>query len=319
MVGDVDELETIAIGGSAFSSAVTNADAEADGGTGVATANATAFASASVYFTDNEFLFGDDKLVGGGERDVAIGDVDLFFNHTGGLDRDIDNQQSDLENGHGRVRANTTGDLDVDSVAYFENNLWHFGDDLLMTKGGDDLLIGDVNEFVFEYNRFQEWLDNPFVLGDDTLEGGDGADFIVGDIYQAGELLIDQPIAGVITFGNDVLTGGGGNDVLIGDAFMFEEPSFDETVVFGADTFVFGLDFGLDSIGDFQVDLDVMDLTGFAGHALDFDAVMAFASDSADGAFLDIGAAAGLDADMQTITLAELEVADLSAEHFFFG
>ncbi len=72
------------------------------------------------------------------------------------------------------------------------------------------------------------------------------------------------PLATDVRGGRDVLVGGEGNDRLWGD---FGRVVGNAPAVFsgGADRFVFANGSGLDTIFDFQNDLDLIDLTGFAG------------------------------------------------------
>ena len=81
--------------------------------------------------------------------------------------------------------------------------------------------------------------------GANTLRGGDGDDQLRGEA------------------GEDVLNGGGGDDVLRGGA--------------GADLFAFGLGSGVDTIGDFAVGVDSIDISAY-GFA-DFGAALAATTD----------------------------------------
>ena len=114
--------------------------------------------------------------------------------------------------------------------------------------------------------------------GDDTLTGTDGDDLIVG--YA----------------GDDVLEGGAGDDTLQGGA--------------GEDTFVYGPDTGNDTIEDFAIGQDVIDLSQLSG-------VSGFGdlSITADGddAVIDLSAYGG-----GTIRLEGVNPADLSVRDFVF-
>lgn len=105
------------------------------------------------------------------------------------------------------------------------------GDDRLTGNAGDDRLLGGG--------------------GDDRLQGNAGSDVLFGG---AG----DDRLAG--GSGDDVLDGGAGRDVLIGGA------GFDVlTGGYGADRFVLGGGSGYDRITDFELDGDVLDLSGLFG------------------------------------------------------
>jgi Ca2+-binding RTX toxin-like protein len=77
--------------------------------------------------------------------------------------------------------------------------------------------------------------------GSDTLTGHDGDDVLIGD---NGANFTWQN-------GQDVLNGGAGDDTLIGNG--------------GADTFVFEGLHGHDTIADFEIGVDTLDVTGLAG------------------------------------------------------
>ncbi|MCP4306665.1 MAG: calcium-binding protein, partial [bacterium] len=59
--------------------------------------------------------------------------------------------------------------------------------------------------------------------------------------------------------GDDFLNGGAGDDKLFGDA-----KEIDPAVTTGADTFFFAEGSGNDTIGDFEVNKDTIDLGGYA-------------------------------------------------------
>jgi Ca2+-binding RTX toxin-like protein len=96
--------------------------------------------------------------------------------------------------------------------------------------------------------------------GNDVLRGSEGSDTLYGDALFA----IDRSRCG-----NDILLGGKGNDFMYGDA-----DSLAPTVTKGADLFVFAGRSGQDWIGDFQRELDHLDVraigyTGFGQLTID--------------------------------------------------
>ncbi|MEL6955883.1 MAG: calcium-binding protein, partial [Pseudomonadota bacterium] len=100
-------------------------------------------------------------------------------------------------------------------------------DDRLEGGDGDDFLIANAgNDTVFGDAGNDNLRGR---AGDDYLSGGDGNDFILADE------------------GNDTLTGDGGFDTLFGGA--------------GSDTFVFAGNWRRDTIGDWDEDFDVIDLS----------------------------------------------------------
>jgi Ca2+-binding RTX toxin-like protein len=93
----------------------------------------------------------------------------------------------------------------------------------------------------------------------DEITGGQGNDNLwghAGDDEIGGQSGNDWLVGGA---GNDFLTGGTGNDILTGDVDDGDsDPSND---VVGADTFFFGAKSGKDTITDFDVDNDVLQIT----------------------------------------------------------
>ncbi len=285
LVGDVYDLEHIIMGGDASSTANNAATIEDSGGTASAEAFITfqptqsSTADARALFESNEFVFGDDTLKGGLGPDLMIGDVAIFSVKAAGGEEDVEFNESKSASGSGDLNVQASSDLGSVSDAVITDNTWTFGDDYFLGGHGNDVIIGDVKEFIFDI--------------------GDGVD-------ASGNKLI---------FGNDWINGGKGDDILVGDAkdlsaFAGEDKTSGE-VVFGQDVFVFDEGFGLDGILDFQLGFDLLDFTAFAGHNLTFDNLKANASDTADGVFIDVGKAIGGPAGTHAVTLWDLQVADL--------
>lgn len=117
------------------------------------------------------------------------------------------------------------------------------GDDEIEGLGGDDILRGDLNE------RSPGGSEG----GNDTINGGEGDDQIGGkgghdELYgDAG----NDSIWG--DDGDDLLRGGLGDDVLTGDDFSGGE---------GVDTFVLAAGEGIDTITDFEIGIDAVELFG---------------------------------------------------------
>ena len=98
--------------------------------------------------------------------------------------------------------------------------------------------------------------------GDDRIEGGDGNDDLYGEEGNDalfGEAGHDRLFGGE---GSDTLDGGTGNDLLVGG-----EGDDRLTGGAGADTFVFTPDHGDDTIADFAVGEDLIDLSSLEGIA----------------------------------------------------
>ncbi len=160
------------------------------------------------------------------------------------------------------------------------------GRDLLRGDAGNDILDGgDSNDRLFGGDGNDDLYGGN---GRDRLFGNDGADNLSGDGNN------DALFGGD---GNDVLNGGRGNDNLIGGD--------------DADIFVFAENYDADNIRDFsQEDGDrlAFNIDGVETYS---DA-LAYASDERAGVRFDFG-------DGDTLLVRDLEVADLSANDFFFA
>ena len=134
------------------------------------------------------------------------------------------------------------------------------GDDnpLFGFEGEDIILGGKGNDFIMGV----DWdIANPDSDGADQLDGGSGNDTILGG------------------GGNDLIVGGPGNDQLYGESFSASTSLVDR------DTFAFGVNSGEDSIGDFEVDDDIIQVSpnyGFTSAAQLLNAV-SFVANFTDG------------------------------------
>ena len=148
--------------------------------------------------------------------------------------------------------------------------------------------------------------------GDDTILGGGGADILRGDSgndsIDGGEgndlLLGDQ--------GNDTITGGAGNDTIVGG-------SGDDSLTGGEgnDTFVFRDGSGDDTITDFDIGNDLIDLT-LVSNAIQFsDLTITDIADNS-GVTITFTAGSGNDTVESTITLLgdDLDASDFTANDF---
>lgn len=233
-----------------------------------------------------DLLFGDagaDELSGGGSADVLLGGAgdDVL---AGGDANDR------LHGGTGAdtMRGGDGGDIyDVDNV----------GDQIIE---GDTSGLDRINTFVdFTNPANVEFLVGIFAETGLALTGNDGRDRISGsNIITSGDDISGQAgndkLVGLV--GDDQLNGGLGNDRLFGnsgdDVISGDEGNDRLTGQFGTDSFIHRPGDGRDSITDFDANADVLDLRlhGFA----DIDDVRAALSDTARGAFLDLGGSEGL-------------------------
>ncbi|MEE3101688.1 MAG: hypothetical protein VX463_18175 [Pseudomonadota bacterium] len=163
------------------------------------------------------------------------------------------------------------------------------GDDRLGGRGGNDVLRGLGGDDALKGQGGRDKLFGG--AGDDRLVGGGGADRLVGgggDDVLLGGGGNDRLSGGA---GADVLDGGGGRDLLIGGG--------------GADEFILGR--GFDRVRDFQVGVDLLD-------------VSAKAAGFEDLTFRDRGDDMLIRADGAKLVLLEgVDAADLSEADFLFG
>ncbi|WP_170770400.1 calcium-binding protein [Ruegeria lacuscaerulensis] len=177
-------------------------------------------------------------------------------------------------------------------------------DDVAEMGGGNDVVVG--------------------LYGNDTISGGDGGDFLFGDtdwavvsgqssddVLNGGaddDLIVgDAPnLYGDTVGGNDIIIGGAGNDDLWGDGSLFDE------AVGGADSFVFNPNSGLDTVHDFEVGKDKLDISGHGIAETDF---LSLNIQEIDGnTIIDLD---GTALDLDEITL--LGVVGISADDFVFA
>ncbi len=190
---------------------------------------------------------GNDKGGGGGGFNIVNGGSggDVIVGSSGGQDVIMGGSGGDMiyagDSGSAVVRGGSGND-----TIHGANNPWFR--DVLLGDEGDDRIYG--------------WAGNDIIVGgdgDDMLYGGRGVDIVFGgdgdDEIEGGEdldLLVggggDDTIDG--ESGNDLIDGGGGDDTLTGGS--------------GADLFIFGDGHGNDTITDFDVVQDRIDLSSLS-------------------------------------------------------
>ncbi|WP_172332541.1 calcium-binding protein [Mangrovicoccus sp. HB161399] len=186
------------------------------------------------------------------------------------------------------------GDDDVNG-GEGSDSLWgDAGDDRISAASGDDLVFGGTGNDSLRGEA-----------GDDTMSGGDGADYMdggAGNDVLAGNDGIDKIVGGT---GSDVVEGGAGNDQLWGGNWAADGT---------ADTFVFSSGDGKDFVHDFEVGLDVIDLTAYL---TDLESVLAVCSDLGWATAIDTAALdGGVSGDR--IILKSVALADLGQDSFIF-
>ncbi|ROH83781.1 hypothetical protein ED236_12210, partial [Pseudomethylobacillus aquaticus] len=171
---------------------------------------------------------GNDRLVGGNGDDNLVGGAG-DDNLNGGSGADF------LDGGEGADIINAGA-----------------GDDVIVGGGGHDNLVGGDG-----HDQIAGGVGNDSLaggVGDDTLQGGDNNDRLSGDVGNdvlQGGSGVDSLYGGD---GDDVLQGGAGNDQLLSGA--------------GNDRYVWGVgDTGTDTLADFDVAHDSVDLTALAVRA----------------------------------------------------
>lgn len=214
---------------------------------------------------------------------------------------DTETIQSDPFQAMNRISADpgdrrTTGTKEADLIIGTDTNDdlrgWN-GDDSLHGKLGTDFLRGQRgNDELFggEGNDrlFGGWDDDLLDGGadDDIIRGGKGEDTIYGGDG-------DDRIRG--NDGDDLIDGGAGRDRLVGDE--------------GSDTFVFATGYGRDFIKDFEVGIDLLDVSGLGITTLD--EIEASARQAGSWLFLDFGT--------DEILLKRVDVDDLDTMDFVFA
>jgi Ca2+-binding RTX toxin-like protein len=199
----------------------------------------------------NDFAYGgagDDTISGGTGKDRLYGDDgnDVI---AGGSNNDVLNGGAGddiLRGGRGNDALN--GNLGADQL-FGEDGVdrlyGHEGADQLDGGAGDDYLSGGADNDDLDGGAGADFLDGGD--GADLLNGGDDNDIVKGrdgdDIVRGGA-------------GDDIVNGGHGNDILIGD-------SGDDTLVdtSGGATFVFAAGWGNDTVVNYEVNDQYIDLT----------------------------------------------------------
>lgn len=196
-------------------------------------------------------LAGNDLIQGDDGDDTLEGEAgnDSLF---GGVGADLILGSAGVDSLHGGVGDDMlNGGIDNDLLTGAEDNdflLGGDGDDELQGNEGADILQGGIgNDSLFG----QE--DTDFLLGNegnDQLQGDEGDDSLQGNE------------------GNDTIFGGAGNDVIdsgFGDDILVGDVGNDHTVSAYADRFFFDVNNGNDTINDFVVSQDIIEIAADLG------------------------------------------------------
>jgi len=237
---------------------------------------------------------GDDYLDGGEGDDTLIGDSgfkDKMFGGDGN-DRLFDND--------GVIGAHGGAGDDLIAVAFAADSTTR-SDGKISGGAGNDAIFVDMDSAKFFLNMRADDIDAAKTDGNDYVElrglyansvvaMGGGDDFFVGG---AGG---DNVNGGA---GSDWLAGGAGDDLLNGGE--------------GWDRFLFAQGTGRDTIGDFQIGADVIDLAGYLGskgETMNFES-LAIAQNGAN-TVITLGTS-------DSITLNNVSAQLISGDDFFFG
>ncbi|MEY9180017.1 ExeM/NucH family extracellular endonuclease [Bradyrhizobium sp. USDA 313] len=276
---------------------------------------------------------GDDLLIGGAGDDVLLGGLGDDVLRGGAGDNTIDGGCGqdilDLSDATGAVTINlvsgtaTGAGIGTDHFSGIEGFVLGAGADHLTGGNGADMFDGGAGNDVIAGGAGNDTLrggdgddgvdggsGNDMIeggVGKDTLKGGSGVDVVSGgdgDDNIDGGSENDTLNGGA---GNDTIKGGSGADILAGDAGndILSGGS-------GADVFMFAAGFGKDTVTDFATTGASADVLQFSSSLFaDFTEMMSHTAQVGNNVVLT------LDAD-NTVTLANLQMASLSADDFRF-
>lgn len=233
----------------------------------------------------NNYAFcGDDTIYGGdtndeiyGEAyDLQVSDWESTYSEIG-LSHNLIDAGNDVVDG-GNGDDTLYGDSKSATARTYDHavpeeqdgsslNEIYGGNDDIVGGLGTDLIFGDFKTALA--SSYQDFDVSVIVAGDDHLDGGEGDDWLYGEGVSAEAIDGGGVVTASIQCGNDTLIGGAGDDNLVGD-FATVAITGDGLVETGADTFVFSPGSGLDTIHDFEVGKDKIDISGYGVTATDF-------------------------------------------------
>ena len=241
---------------------------------------------------------GNDTFVGSAGNDIIVGGVGADV-----LDGGDGNDIFEIGLGHGHDRINGGAGNDTvlataDNVAIgFERNGSDNGGqgvinvEVIDAGGHSGVIIVGSDSDNFSYRDFLDFT-NVTLVGIDHIDLGGGSDTFIGSTGNdaiIGGTGNDNITAGA---GDDTINGGEHNDVLTGSG--------------GADSFVFSGTFGTDTVTDFELGADVIDLSGSGLQFSD----LTITQNGAD-TLIDGGSG-------NTITLQGIQATDITESHFVF-
>jgi Ca2+-binding RTX toxin-like protein len=237
---------------------------------------------------------GDDYLDGGEGDDTLIGDAgfkDLMFGGNGN-DRIFDND--------GVLGAHGGAGDDMIAVSFAADSTMRSDGKISGGYGNDAIFVNMDNAKLFLNMRADEisasdqdgndYVELSGAYGNSVVSMGGGDDYFVGG--QGG----DNVSGGK---GSDWLAGGAGNDLLTGGE--------------GADRFIFANGTGRDTVADFTIGTDMIDLQGYLGaksEALSFESLAI--AQQGNNTVITLGST-------DSITLSNVSAKLIGAGDFFFG
>lgn len=237
---------------------------------------------------------GDDYLDGGEGDDTLVGDAgfkDRMFGGDGN-DRIFDND--------GVLGAHGGAGDDLIAVSFAADSTTRSDGKISGGYGNDAIFVAMDNAKLFLNMRADEisasdqdgndYVELSGIYGNSVVSMGGGDDYFVGG--QGG----DNVNGGT---GSDWLAGGAGNDLLTGGE--------------GADRFIFANGTGRDTVADFTVGSDLLDLQGYLGakdEALSFESLAIV--QQGNNTVITLGST-------DSITLSNVSAKSIGADDFFFG
>ncbi|UTW59771.1 matrixin family metalloprotease [Kordiimonas sp. SCSIO 12603] len=256
-----------------------------------------------VAFEDISSAAGSDTLFGGSGNDTLIG---AKFDDADG-DFIVDAGELVFSASSSNAIFAGTGDDQIYGDAGSDVLGGGIGDDTVLAGDGNDVIFGgrDTNGTTLnDVLNGEDGNDEIFAsFGNDSVFGGAGNDTIFGG---SGNDTIDGGSGDDDIFnsaGNDTVTGGSGDDTLRANAGDDQLTGGD-----GSDTFFFTAGGGQDTVTDFNVQEDILDLSNTSTDFLNLGAVTAASSetivDGISGVLIDLGS--GDTVFLQGITLESL-------------
>jgi|GEM_PF-4146744 len=170
----------------------------------------------------SNFLLGDDTISGGVGNDLIYGDsvnFEISFVSGNNIDAGVA-EATDTNPNPTNPFENILASANVSNGINWGNSVTTFGDDTLTGGEDNDVIVGDVGNWIQFYQSGRN-LEGGTAVANDPFAGEVGG--IVETNAQASAISEIQDVVRVTTFGNDTnMQGNLGNDELYGDVQNFE-------------------------------------------------------------------------------------------------